>query len=267
MLRLHHHEHVDVGRDAIDVRRELTQGEQLLDLGDDGPGFAHLSGHRIDLTLHVDRTEQADHRLLRLPELLNELGNVVFQERFAFLLETGDHGMTIGRVRSRQPEEQRVAVAARGQRLDSGTCGPVFVLGKRLRIDDPQAYLAVRACRHFLEKFSHARRIGQHQRRLLRRRVAREVEIQIDRFLQLPHHLARARRQGIEPVLSQVQAHAAQRDVREHDHGQEDDREGEEAAHAEARSLPTPTRHAHSAFFSSRTRAVAASQKPIRAPK
>ena len=53
ILRMHHHQHVDVLVDVIEVGGERAHREQLLDLGEHRPGVAHLAGHRVELALHA----------------------------------------------------------------------------------------------------------------------------------------------------------------------------------------------------------------------
>jgi hypothetical protein len=55
---------------------------------------------------------------------------------------------------------------------------------------------------------------------LFGRDVARKIKIQIDRLFQFAQYLLRTAAQGVELVLRQVQAHAAQSHVRQHDHAQ-----------------------------------------------
>src|ERR1700688_2167128 len=100
----------------------------------------------------------------------------------------------------------------------------------------------------FFEKFAHPRRIRQHQRRLFRGGVAGEIKIQIDRFLEFAKHMLR--RLKFDNITTAKNSTAS------------------------AISPPAPKPNlrqrlpfTYSAFFISRTKAVAANQKPIRAPK
>jgi hypothetical protein len=99
---MHQHQYVDIFVDVIEIRRQGAHVEQLLQLSVDGPGLAHLSGLGIELSLQTDRTQQADHRLFRRAELLDELRHVVFQKFFPIGREIRDGGTAIGRVGSRQ---------------------------------------------------------------------------------------------------------------------------------------------------------------------
>ena len=48
LFRVHHHQHVDVLVDVIELGGEGAHREQLLDLAHDGPRIAHLAGRRIE---------------------------------------------------------------------------------------------------------------------------------------------------------------------------------------------------------------------------
>ena len=69
-----------------------------------------------------------------------------------------------------------------------------------------------------------------------------------------------------EPVLREIEAHAAQSQIRQHDDPQKEHGERHQSADAEAGSLPTIA-FTYSAFFISSTNAVAVSQNPISAAK
>jgi hypothetical protein len=209
LLGMHDHQHVDVVVDVIHIGGQRADREELLDLRQDGPWFAHPARHRIELALHRQGTHQSDHGLLGCAQFVDELGHVVFQELLPVALEFRNRGAAVRRVRARQTEIQRVA-AARLQRLQTELGRPVLLLGERLRIDHPQVHLAAGTGGDLLEEFAHPGRIRHEQRRLLRRRVAREVVIQVDGFLELGQHLPGTGRQRVELVLGEIQAHAAQ---------------------------------------------------------
>ena len=95
-----------------------------------------------------------------------------------------------------------------------------------MRVDDTQVDLAAGAGRDFLQEFAHPRRIRHEQRGLLGGGVARKIVIQVDRLLEFGEHLLSAGREGVQPVLREIQAHAAQQPIRQHDDAQEEHRQG-----------------------------------------
>ena len=54
LFRMHQHQHIDILVDVIEIRGQGAHIEQLLQLGVDGPGLAHLSGLGIELSLQTD---------------------------------------------------------------------------------------------------------------------------------------------------------------------------------------------------------------------
>ncbi len=184
LLRMHHHQHVHVLVDVVEHRLPRAHREDLFDRRKDRPGLAHASAHGVELSLHAQRTQQPDHRLFRRAEFVNELGDVVLEKLLAVRLEVRDDGTAVGRVGAGKPEIQCIA-AAPVQRLQPVLGGAILVLGEGLRVDHAQPHLAVGAGGDLLEEFAHPRGVRQEQRRLLRRRVAREIEIEVDRLLEL----------------------------------------------------------------------------------
>ncbi len=220
-----HHQHVDVLVDVIDIRRDRPHRENLLELGEDGPRIAHAAAHGIELALHAQGTHEADHRLLRRAQFVDEFRHVVLEEFLAFRLKARDRRAAVRGVGAGQTEIQSIA-AARLQRLQAEFSGAIFILRKRLRIDDTQVDLAAGAGRDFLQEFAHPRRIRHEQRGLFGGGVARKIVVQVDGLLELGEHGFRAGRQCVEPVLREIEAHAAQQPIRQHDDAQKEHRQG-----------------------------------------
>ena len=195
---MHDHQDIHILVDVIQVSGQRAHREELFDLRQHGPGVARLAGHGIELSLQRERAQQAHDGFFRIGQFLDELGHVVFQELLPVRLEIRYHRAAVGRIGARQTEVQRFAAAGvvGRNRLQPGFGGMVLVIRKGLGVDHVQPDLAGGSRRDLLEEFAHPVRVRHEQRRLLLGGIAREVEIQVDRLLELGEHLPGAPRSG-----------------------------------------------------------------------
>ena len=236
-LRMHEHEHVDVGIDRFDAGRvEVAHVEGLRELLLDRPRIAHLPRLRIEADAHRQARDKGDRRLLRRGQIMDQLGHVVFEEGFLFRLEERNDRLAVGRVGSGQAEEDGLAAGADRHRLQAVGRGPVLVFGERQRVDDLELDVAVRTRRHLLEQLAHARRIGAQLRQVLRALVGIE-KIQVDRFVELGKDFLGARRQRVEVVLGEVDAGAAEQHVDDEHEGDEQDDHDDQGAAGESLAI------------------------------
>ncbi len=134
-LRMNQHQDVHVLVDAVDVAISGRRVKQFLKLGDDGPGFAHLARHRIELSLQPQGTHEADDGLPRRRELIDELDDVVLQKFFAIGLEARNRGAPLRGVRCRSgrntaarrrlPAATAARTPRRGLRPPEKGCGSI----------------------------------------------------------------------------------------------------------------------------------------------
>ena len=108
-FRMHEHQHVDVGVNGRGLGRHWAHREQLTELLTDDPGVAHLPGHLVEVHVHRQGGQQADHRLLRLRQLDHELGDVLFEELVFLGLKKVDDCAAIGGVGPRETELQSLS--------------------------------------------------------------------------------------------------------------------------------------------------------------
>jgi hypothetical protein len=107
------------------------------------------------------------------------------------------------------------------QRLQTRLGGVILVVGEGLRVDHVQADLAAGARRDLFQELTDSVRVGHDQGRLFLGGVAREIEVQVDRFLELGEHLLGAGTQGKQVVLREIETHAPQAQIGQHHHAQE----------------------------------------------
>ena len=238
VLRLHDNEDVDVLVDRLHRRGgERAHFEQLLELRLDRPGLAHLPGLRVETRAHRQSRDQADGGLLRHRQLVDHLGDVVFEERLLVRVRDRHDRLAVGRVRADDAEKQVGAALPPRQRLQAERRGAVLVFGERQRIDRLHAQLAARARGHLGEHLAHARRVvaqrGGVGIRALGCGLVGEVQAQRDRLLDRAEDVLGSLRQGVEVVLGQVEARAAEQRVADQDHGDEQHRQDHECAEAQ----------------------------------
>ena len=230
VLRVHQQQHADVRVDRLRVAGNRTDVEQLARLLDRRPALAHLARHLVERCVDRQRREQPHDGLLRMGEPVDQARDVVFEELLLVRLEEADRLAAVGRVGPRQPEIQRLAVGADGDRGEAEIGRTVLVLGEGLRVDHGEPELAVRALRHLLEELAYALRVGAQRRGRAARFLGQE-EIQVHRLGERAHDALGARRDRVQAAGGQVEPRAAEREGHndrqgEKRRGQRDERAG-----------------------------------------
>ena len=100
---------------------------------------------------------QADHRLFRRRQLVDEFRHVVFQKLLAVGLKARNRRAAVGRIGAGQTEIQRIAAGTGLQRLQAGLGRMILIFREGLRIDHSQTNLAAGAGRDLFEKLAHPR--------------------------------------------------------------------------------------------------------------
>jgi len=104
-LRMHEHQHIDVGRDRIDVGGQRLDRIELLQLLHDGHRLGRTAAHhRHHVAFERQRADQPNHRLLWKSQAVHELGQVVFEKALALGLEERNDLLVVGRVGRGEPE-------------------------------------------------------------------------------------------------------------------------------------------------------------------
>ena len=227
-----HHQHADVLVDRRRVRRDGADVEQLAHLLHARPALAHLTRHRVERGIDRQARQQADDRLLRVAQPVDQARDVVLEKLFLVRLEETDDLATIGRVRAGEPEVQLLAVRADGHRGESEPGRAILVLAEGLRIDDGELDLAIRTPR----QLARAARARVARRRAPPApscsRLSEKKKYRFTGSSSEPRMRSRARRDRVQPVLRQVEARAAQRKRRQHRDREEQDGEREQCAGA-----------------------------------
>ena len=218
---MHHHQHLGVVRYLAAGLRHVLHVEELAHLGD----RLLLGDARHRAAGETDAVDQRDHRLAAVAELGDEAGEVVFEERLAVWREHVDGGAAGGRVGGGEAEEQLLAAGAL-ERLDAVGDGAVLVFRERPRVDDLEHDVAVRRGGVGVEHGAHAPREGGELRRLLGE-PARQEQPKPQRLVEIAEQRAGALGQGIEMLLGQVDAVAAQ-ELRAHDVDADEDHGAEQ---------------------------------------
>ena len=89
-------------------------------------------------------------------QLVDELGDVVFELLFEARIEIGDGFLAVGGIGGREAEIEFLAAGVDGHRRDAEFGGAVFFFGERLRVDHLERELAVGARHQFFEQLAHA---------------------------------------------------------------------------------------------------------------
>src|SRR5262249_55037176 len=112
----------------------------------------------------------------------------------------------------------------------------IFLFGVGLRIDDRQMQLAVRARDQLFEQLFHARAVGLQLGNRGRGGFAIE-EVEIHGLFQPFENLLRAGRDGVQPVLRQVETPAAEQRAEQNSEADEQQRERQQRTAPEYRTL------------------------------
>ena len=103
-------QHLDVGIDHLrvggDRLHRLVCRSSMVDAYGWPPAAlaAHRHHHRARIAIERQRRHHADHRPLRIRQVIDQLGQVVFQEAFALRLEEGDGALVVLQVGAGEAE-------------------------------------------------------------------------------------------------------------------------------------------------------------------
>ena len=217
VFRVNDDQHVDVIPDRGQRGLEIAHGVELFGLAIDHPGLARPAGLHVEVALHGQRRQPADDGLLRARQLVDQLGDVVFELLFGLRIEIRDGFLAIGGIGGGEAEVALLATLVDGHRRDAEFVGAIFFLGVRLRIDDLERELAVGARHQLFEQLAHARGVIA-QRRIRRGRLLGEIQVEVHRLLEAVHDVFGALGNGEQLVGGEVELGAAQQQVgQQHD--------------------------------------------------
>ena len=145
---------------------------------------------------------------------------IVFQERFAFRAEIGDHAFVVGAVGGGKAEVPEIPGGVHRDSLQPEGDGAVLGIGERLRIAQFQAHLAAGKVLIPFKQFAHPGEIGGMDRRALAEKLG-VVQPHVDGLVDGREHAARAVGKGEQLFLGQVQLPGPERHVGKHVHRQE----------------------------------------------
>jgi hypothetical protein len=242
--RMHDPQNVDVVVDREHALRQRPHLEQLLGLLDDDPRLRRLLGLRIEAAADRRARQQADHRLVEACEVVDQPREVVLEERLLARigLEERNAVRRADAVRPGQAEVDGIAARADVGRLQAELLRAVFLLGERQRVDEIEHELPVgRVRRELLEHLADAGRV-RAQRGQRFGRLVREEEIEVDGLVDAVEHRLRAFAERIEVVLRQIDADAAQPDVR--GNGGHDERERDQHQRYDPKLVSVGAAHA-----------------------
>ncbi len=144
VLRVHQHQHVDIGGNGVDVDAERLDLVELLQLVHDRHRLARPALHHgRHVALERQGADQPDDGLFRHREGVDQLGQIVFEKALPLRREKRDHLLVVGRIGRRQAEIDVLALAVERHRLQPERYGAVFDIGKGLRVIAFEADLAV----------------------------------------------------------------------------------------------------------------------------
>ena len=254
LLRMHHHQHVDIGRDLVDVGRQSLDIVDLAQLADDRQRLALLALQRRGRVNNKrQRAHQPDHRALREGERVDQPRQIVFEKPLALGVEERDDLLVVGRVGAGEAEIDRLALVVERHGLQPIGDGAVLGVGKRLRIVDFEPQLAFGGGDILVEQLAHALGIDAIGRRAVAEPV-RVIEAQRDRLLDLGEGLPRAAGQRVEVLRGQVEA---QRAVASHHDIARDEDQRDRGERQQRAAAPRGEPAHHSAFIRSMSTALA----------
>ena len=184
--RMDQHQHVDRRRDRLLAHRQHLDVEELLDLAHDHPRLHLLPLHRhAAVDLHA--RDDPDLGLLRVRELVDELRHVIFEEALALRREEGNHLLVVRAVGRHKPEVALLALRAEPDAGKPRRHRPVLGIRERFGIDERDVELAAGQSLVALEQPPHPVEIALVLRRDLAEAL-REIDLHVDRFLDLGQH-------------------------------------------------------------------------------
>ena len=204
--RMHEQQHVDILADRRCLQIDRLQLEDRAQLRHDRPLLwppPAEGQQRRDVLVHLVRGDQADLRLPRLAQIVDQPRQVVFEEGFLAALEEGDHLAVVDRVGADQAEVE-VLVDRDRDRAEAVADRVVLLVGEGLGIDHLEPDLALGDQRVLLQHLAHPLAVALELRGLVGDALG-EIEAQRHRLLQRGEHVARARVQRVEGIGGQIQ--------------------------------------------------------------
>ncbi len=180
---MHQHQHVDVIGNRLAVLRQHPHLELLPQLVDDQPGGLHAQAHATGKTA-VDRRagEDTDDQPLGMGELVDELGQVVFEKAFPFRLEEGN-GLAVAIQLADQAEIEVFRTVAERNSLQAEADRVILGLGEGFGIDLLQAELVAGQGDIFVEQTGDPVGVGG-QAGSLADRLPAQVELEGHRLVE-----------------------------------------------------------------------------------
>ncbi len=205
MLGVNHHQHVDFGGDRIDVGRQRLDVDDLAQLADDRLRLARpaLQGRKW-IAVERQRTEQPDDRALGKRKRVDQPGQIVFEKPLPLGIEERDRLLIVGRIGAGEPEINRLSLIVERHGLQPISNRAVLCVGKRQRVIDFEAELALRRGDVLVEQLAHALRVNAISGRVIAKPV-RVIKAQRDRFVDLGQRLARTASERIEMFRGQIE--------------------------------------------------------------
>ena len=198
ILRMHQHQHVDIGRDHVDVGGQRLDLVELLQLVDDRHRPARPAlHHRHHVALERQRADQPDDGLFREGQGVDELGQIVFEKALALGREKRDDLLVVGRIGRGEAEINLLALAVERHALQPERDRAVLDIRERLRVVGFETDLAVRRRDILVEQLAHALGVDAVGRNLVAEPV-RIIEAQGDRLVDLGEGLQGAGGQRVE---------------------------------------------------------------------
>ncbi len=205
VLRMHEHQHIDIGRDRIDVGGQRLDRIELLQLLHDchrlGRTAAH---HRHHVAFERQRADQADDRLLGKRQAVDELGQIVFEKALALGLEERNDLLVVGRVGRGETEIDLLASDIERHPLQPESDCAVFGIRERQGVIDLEPDLAVGRCDILIEQLAHALGIDAVRRDFVGE-AGRIIEPQGDRLFDPGERSQRAAGQRVKVLTGEVE--------------------------------------------------------------
>ncbi len=157
VLRMHEHQHIDIGRDRIDIGGQRLDRIELLQLLHDGHRLGRTAAHhRHHVAFERQGADQPDHRLFRKRQAVDELGQIVFEKALALGLEERDDLLVVGRVGRGETEIDLLAPDIERHPLQPERDCAVLGIRERQRVVDFEPDLAVGRGDILIEQLAHA---------------------------------------------------------------------------------------------------------------
>ena len=190
VLRMHQHQDTDVGGHRVELGADRLNLGELTQLLDNRHRPHRAAAHRRhDIAFERQARRKPDRGALRDREIVDEAGQIVFEEAFALRREEGDDLLIIGRVGAGEAKEYLLTLLVERHGLQAERDGTVLDIGEGLRVVGFEAQFATRRRDILVEQFAHTLGVDA----VGRRRVAeagRIIEAQCDRLVDARQCLA-----------------------------------------------------------------------------